>query len=132
MEKGRKRLEREAGAVLKDWGGKLPFAFVYPNSYFIGMSNLGMQAIYGFLNAREDTVCERVFWDKENSQKGAVPLSVESQRPLTDFAVLAFSLNYEIDFFNLAPLLKASGIPLFSEQRDETQPLVIAGGPCIT
>ncbi len=132
MEKGRKRRERESGTILKDWGGKLPFAFVYPNSYFIGMSNLGMQAIYGFLNSREDTVCERVFWDKENSEKGVVPLSVESQRPLTDFAILALSLNYEIDFFNIAPLLKASGVPLYSAQRDETQPLIIGGGPCIT
>ncbi len=132
MEKGRKRLERETGSILKDWGGKLPFAFVYPNSYFIGMSNLGMQTIYGFLNAREDAVCERIFWDKENSENGVVPLSVESQRPLTDFAVLAFSFNYEIDFFNIAPLLKASGIPLYAEQRDETQPLIIAGGPCIS
>jgi radical SAM superfamily enzyme YgiQ (UPF0313 family) len=132
MEKGRQRLDEENGTIIKDWGGKLPFAFVYPNSYFIGMSNLGLQAIYGLLNSREDAVCERVFWDKENSQGGALPLSVESQRPLTDFAVLAFSLNYEIDYLNLAPLFKASGIPLYSEQRDETQPLIIAGGPCIT
>ncbi len=96
------------------------------------MSNLGLQAIYGFLNTREDSVCERVFWDKENSEKGALPLSVESQRPLADFAVLAFSLNYEIDFFNIVSILKASGIPHYSEQRDETQPLIIAGGPCTT
>ncbi len=131
-EKARQRLEKETGTIVKDWGGKLPFAFVYPNSYFIGMSNLGLQAIYGLLNIREDSVCERVFWDKENSEQGALPLSVESQRPLTDFAVLAFSLNYEIDYFNIAPLLKASGIPLYSAERDETQPLIIAGGPCIT
>jgi radical SAM superfamily enzyme YgiQ (UPF0313 family) len=131
-EKGRARLDEENGTIIKDWGGKLPFAFVYPNSYFIGMSNLGLQAIYGFLNVRDDSVCERAFWDKENSQNGALPLSVESQRPLTDFAVLAFSLNYEIDYLNIAPILKASGIPLFSIDRDETQPLIIAGGPCIT
>jgi len=132
MEKGRRRLEKETGTIIKDWGGKLPFAFIYPNTYFIGMSNLGLQAVYGLLNEREEAVCERVFWDKENSENGALPLSVESQRPLTDFAVLAFSLNYEIDYFNIAPLLKASGLPLYSEERDETYPLVIAGGPCIT
>jgi radical SAM superfamily enzyme YgiQ (UPF0313 family) len=131
-QKARQRLETENGAILKDWGGKLPFAFVYPNSYFIGMSNLGLQAIYALLNGREDCLCERVFWDKENSQGGALPVSVESQRPLTDYAVLAFSLNYEIDFLNIAPILKSSGIPLYSEGRDETQPLVIAGGPCVT
>jgi radical SAM superfamily enzyme YgiQ (UPF0313 family) len=132
MEKGRKRLDEENGTIIKDWGGKLPFAFVYPNSYFIGMSNLGLQAIYGLLNNREDVVCERIFWDKENIQAVDLPLSVESQRPPSDFAVLAFSLNYELDYLNIAPLLKASGIPLYSVDRDETQPLIIAGGPCIT
>jgi radical SAM superfamily enzyme YgiQ (UPF0313 family) len=131
-QKARRRLEQETGTIIKDWGGKLPFAFVYPNSYHVGMSNLGLQAIYGWLNRREDVVCERVFWDRENISHGLLPLSVESQRPLTDFAVVAFSLNYEIDYLNIAPLLKASGIPLFSADRDETQPLVIAGGPCIT
>ncbi len=130
--KARQRLEKESGAIIKDWGGKLPFAFVYPNSYFIGMSNLGLQAIYGLLNVREDCLCERIFWDKENRQAGALPLSVESQRPLSDFAVLAFSLNYEIDYFNIAPILKSSGLPVYSEERDETRPLIIAGGPCIT
>lgn len=132
MEKGRARLKEENGTIIKDWGGKLPFVFVYPNSYFVGMSNLGLQAVYGFLNSRNDSVCERVFWDKENSQNGVMPLSVESQRPLTDFAVLAFSLNYEIDYLNVASILKASRIPLYSADRDETQPLIIAGGPCIT
>jgi radical SAM superfamily enzyme YgiQ (UPF0313 family) len=132
IQKARKRLSQETGVIIKDWGGKLPFAFVYPDTYFIGMSNLGLQAIYGLLNNRQDSICERVFWDKENQERGTVPLSVESQRPLTDFAVLAFSLNYEINYFNIAPLLKASGIPQYSADRDENYPLVIAGGPCIT
>jgi radical SAM superfamily enzyme YgiQ (UPF0313 family) len=131
-EKARQRLRRESGAILKDWGGKLPFALVYPNSYFIGMSNLGLQGIYGWLNQHEKVLCERVFWDKAILGTGSQPLSVESQRPLNDFAVLAFSLNYEIDYFNIATLLKAGGIPLYTSDRDETQPLVIAGGPCIT
>jgi radical SAM superfamily enzyme YgiQ (UPF0313 family) len=132
QQKARRRLGKEQGVIVKDWGGKLPFAFIYPNSYFIGMSNLGLQAIYGLLNAPDDCLCERVFWDKENSQNGLLPLSVESQRPLTDFAALAFSLNYEIDFFNIAPLLKSSGLPLYAIERDERYPLIIAGGPCIT
>jgi radical SAM superfamily enzyme YgiQ (UPF0313 family) len=132
IQKARQRLARESGAIIKDWGGKLPFAFVYPNSYYIGMSNLGLQAIYGLLNSLDETVCERVFWDTENSSGNTLPVSVESQRPLSDFSVLAFSLNYEIDYFNIVPLLKASGIPLYSADRDATQPLIIAGGPCIT
>jgi radical SAM superfamily enzyme YgiQ (UPF0313 family) len=131
-QKARRRLDSEKGVILKDWGGKLPFAFIYPNSYFIGMSNLGLQALYRLLNERDEGLCERVFWDSENSRGGALPLSVESQRPITDYAVLAFSLNYEIDFFNIAPLLKSSGIPLYASERDETDPLIIAGGPCIT
>jgi len=131
MEKGRKRLDKEKGTIIKDWGGKLPFAIIYPNSYFIGMSNLGLQAIYGLLNNRGDAACERIFWDKANGQGGELPLSVESQRPPSDFAVLAFSLNYELDYLNIAPLLKACGIPLYSIDRNEAQPLIIAGGPCI-
>ncbi|MBN1191346.1 MAG: radical SAM protein [Dehalococcoidales bacterium] len=130
-EKARRQLSRESGTIIKDWGGKLPFALVYPNSYYIGMSNLGLQGIYGWLNRHDRVLCERVFWDREIRGTGSVPLSVESQRPLSDFAVAAFSLNYEIDYFNIAPLLKASGIPPFSVERDERQPLVIAGGPCV-
>ncbi len=132
QQKARQRLDRETGVIIKDWGGKLPFALVYPNDYYIGMSNLGIQAIYGWLNQHDNIVCERVFWDRENRDSGQLPLSVESQRPLTDFAVLAFSLNYELDYLNIAPILRTSGIPLFSADRNEEHPLIIAGGPCIT
>ena len=106
-------------------------ALVYPNSYNIGMSNLGIQAVYRFLNDRTDAVCERVFWEPKDNMD-VLPLAMESQRPLTDFAVIAFSLSYELDYFNVVPILKASGIPLYAKDRDEKYPLVIAGGPCIT
>lgn len=125
----KKRLTAEQGTIFKEWGGKLPFALIYPNSYYIGMSNLGIQAIYKYVNDYPDAVCERVFYDPGTD---FLPLAMESQRPLTDFAVLAFSVSYELDYFNIAPVLKASGIPLYSRDRDETHPLVIAGGPCIT
>jgi radical SAM superfamily enzyme YgiQ (UPF0313 family) len=127
----RKRLAAEQGAITKDWGGKIPVALVYPNSYNIGMSNLGIQAIYRLLNDRTDAVCERVFWEPKDTPD-VLPLAMESQRPLTDFAVVAFSLSYELDYFNVVPILKASGIPLYARDRDETHPLIIAGGPCIT
>ncbi len=116
-------LSREQGTVIKDWGGRIPFALVYPSSYYIGMSNLGVHAIYRLLNNYSDVVCERAFWEKEK------PLSIESQRPLTDFAVLAYSVTYELDYFNVVQTLKASGIPLYAADRDERHPLVIAGGP---
>ena len=127
----RNRLAAEQGTIIKDWGGKLPVALVYPNSYNIGMSNLGIQAIYRFLNERTDAVCERIFREPKDSSD-VLPLAMESQRPLTDFAVIAFSLSYELDYFNIVPILKASGIPLYARDRDETHPLVIAGGPCVT
>ena len=60
----RYRLSRETGTILKDWGGRLPVALVYPNSYYLGMSNLGIHAIYQLLNGYADVVCERVFWQK--------------------------------------------------------------------
>jgi radical SAM superfamily enzyme YgiQ (UPF0313 family) len=124
--KSKNRLAREQGTVIKDWGGRLPFALVYPNSYYLGMSNLGIQAIYRLLNGHDKIVAERVFWEDEE------PLSVESIRPLTDFAVAAFSLSYELDYFNVIRVLKEAGIPLRTADRDERYPLVIAGGPCVT
>jgi radical SAM superfamily enzyme YgiQ (UPF0313 family) len=125
----RAKLRRETGAVVKDWGGRLPVALVYPNSYYVGMSNLGVQAIYRLINDRPEAVCERVFWNPGDSEP---PMAMESQRPLTDFAVVAFSLSYELDYLNVPRVLNAAGIPLHWQDRDETHPVVIAGGPCMT
>jgi radical SAM superfamily enzyme YgiQ (UPF0313 family) len=125
----RQQLSQEQGTIFKDWGGRIPIALIYPNSYYIGMSNLGIHAIYSLLNSYQNVVCERAFWDKK--EKAATTLSVESQRPLADFAVLAFSISYELDYFNVVKVLKARGIPLYAADRDERHPLVIAGGPCI-
>jgi len=128
----RYRLSRETGTIIKDWGGRIPIALIYPNSYYVGMSNLGIHAIYSLLNGYQNVVCERLFWDKKEKAGAVTTLSLESQRPLSDFAVLAFSITYELDYFNVVHILKASGIPLYAADRDETHPLVIAGGPCIT
>jgi len=126
----RERLNREEGTIIKDWGGRLPIALIYPNSYYLGMSNLGLHAIYKLLNSYDEVVCERAFREKE--RQGKTTLSLESQRPLSDFAILAFSVSYELDYFNVMSILKASGIPLYAAERDERHPVVIAGGPCIT
>ncbi len=131
VKKARQRLSREQGTIIKDWGGRIPIALIYPNSYYIGMSNLGLHAIYKLLNNYSEVVCERAFWERDDRAEPLPPLSVESQRPLSDFAVLAFSINYELDYFNVVQILKASGIPLYAADRDERHPLVIAGGPCI-
>ena len=110
------RLAREQGTIIKDWGGRLPVALIYPNSYYLGMSNLGLHAIYGLLNSYNNVVCERVFLEPGDKNP---PVSLESQRPLADFAVLAFSLSYELDYFNVVSILKASGLPLYAADRDE-------------
>ncbi len=125
-------LSREKGTIIKDWGGRIPIALIYPNSYYIGMSSLGIHAIYCLLNDYGEVVCERAFWERDNQSHPLPPLAVESQRPLSDFAVLAFSITYELDYFNVVNILKTSGIPLYAADRDERHPLVIAGGPCIT
>ncbi len=132
IKEARDHLAGEQGTIIKDWGGRIPFALVYPNSYYVGMSNLGVHAIYSLLNGCSEVLCERAFWEKSNSKTGPPPVSIESQRPLTDFAILAFSISYELDYFNIVPILKASGLPLYAADRDERHPLVIAGGPCIT
>ena len=132
VKKARRQLSREQGTIIKDWGGRIPIALIYPNSYYVGMSNLGIHTVYNILNSHRQVVGERVFWERENQIQPLPVLSLESQRPLSDFAVLAFSITYELDYFNVAQILKASGIPLYAAERNDQHPLVIAGGACIT
>jgi len=120
----RQRLSKEQGTIIKDWGGRIPIALIYPNTYYIGMSNLGFQTIYGLLNGYENIVCERVFCEGDGK-------SIESGHHLDDFSVLAFSISYELDYFNVVEMLTSSATPLFAADRNDTHPLVIAGGPCI-
>ncbi len=151
VEVQRKRLAREAGTVRKDWGGRLPIALCYPNSYAIGMCNLGFQSVYALFNSARGFVCERAFaepvligsrtagrgdWTGDDQyriesrlQATGEPLSIESQRPLSDFAVVAFSLSFELDYFNIGDMLRRAGIPPLAADRTETDPIVIAGGP---
>jgi radical SAM superfamily enzyme YgiQ (UPF0313 family) len=130
-------LREESGTIQKDWGGRLPVALLFPNTYYVGMSSLGLQALYRLCNARQDIVCERVFLPpaEDAPRRGAhapTPLALESQRSLSDFAVVAISLSFEMDAFHLLSILRAAGIPLRSADRDETWPLLIAGGPAIS
>ncbi len=123
-------LERERGTIRKDWGGKLPIALAYPNTYQVGMSNLGLQTVYRLFNRRADVVCERVFY---NQGVGSSPLiSLESQRDVKDFAILAFSISFEMDYFNVVAMLRQADIPPLAEERDEDYPLLLAGGPAVT
>jgi radical SAM superfamily enzyme YgiQ (UPF0313 family) len=133
----RRIAEQETGTIYKDWGGKLPVALAYPNTYYVGMSSLGLQTVYRLFNQRPDAVCERVFWREgerreRRRERGQEPASLESQRPLGEFGVVAFSLAYELDYFNALEMLRQAGIPLLAEERDEGYPLLIAGGPAVT
>src|SRR5882724_3459929 len=125
----------EEGAARKDWGGRVSVALVYPNTYAVGMSNLGFQTIYEHLNALPDAVCERVFFpDPEDSDEygrtGTEPFSLESLRPLRDFDVVGFSVTYEGDYINVLRLLRMAGIPVRAAERGPCDPLVLMGGVC--
>jgi len=129
-------LAREKGTLYKDWKGKLKIALVYPNTYFVGMSNLGFQSVYGILNRFPEVVCERAFLPHPEEQtllkKHNSPLvSYESQRPLKDFDLLAFSISFENDYLNVLKILSLAHIPLFKTERSENYPLVVAGGIAI-
>ena len=128
-------LSEEQGTVRKDWGGRVSIALVYPNTYAVGMSNLGFQTIYRHLNALGDVVCERVFFPDpadldEMRRTSTPPLSLESQRPLTDFQMIGFSVTYEGDYINVLRLLDMAGVPLRSCDRRPHDPLVLMGGVC--
>ncbi|MHB2021242.1 MAG: radical SAM protein, partial [Candidatus Xenobia bacterium] len=127
------RVARETNLCPPAHGGDVHFALCYPNTYFIGMSNLGLQAIYGYLNQRPGIVCERAFLpdrdDLEEYRKETGCLfTLESQRPLQECDVVGFSISYELDFVNVLRILDLAGIPRRHDQRDERHPLVIAGG----
>ncbi|MCL4458338.1 MAG: radical SAM protein [Chloroflexi bacterium] len=130
--KARRRLAREVGTISKDWGGRIPIALVYPNSYYVGMSSLGFQTVHGLLNRQDNIVCERAFYDPSDPSSREEPLlSLESQRELSEFAVIAFSVSFELDYFNVISSLRGAKIPLLAEERTEAHPLVMAGGPCV-
>jgi radical SAM superfamily enzyme YgiQ (UPF0313 family) len=134
-EKMDRLLAQEEGAVHKDWGGRVAFALVYPNTYAVGMSNLGFQTIYRHLNALPDVVCERVFLpdpeDLPEYQRTATPpLSLESKRPLSDFDLVGFSITYEGDYIHTLRLLRMAGIPFDPAARRPEDPIVCMGGVC--
>ncbi len=128
-------LSKEKGAVSKDPGGKINICLVYPNTYHVGMSNLGFQGIYGLLNKRDDVVCERAFLpderDIEEYIRTETPIfSFESKRPLNKFDIVAFSISFENDYPNILKILDISKIPFSAPERNEYHPLLIAGGVC--
>ena len=112
-------------------------AIVYPNTYFVGMSNLGLHIIYEEINLHPSSVCERIFLPEKKEldayDKTKTPLmSVETQRPMHQFDVVAFDVTFEMDYFHIPLMLRHGRVPVMSEDRTSFDPIVIAGGPCAT
>ena len=126
----------ETGAVVKAEGGRLAVLLVFPNSYFVGMSNLGFHAMYSAFNSLEFVRCERAFLPEDAVRVPgpglARPVSVESGLIPSRFHIIAFSLPFENDYPNLVRFLVASGLGASAEERSAADPLVIAGGWAVT
>ncbi len=134
-EKAEALLAAERGTIYKARGAGVDIALAYPNTYHVGMSNLGVHQIYSILNRRGDTTCERVFLpdegDLEEYRKSRTKLfSLEGKRPLKDFDILAFSVSFEQDYLNILEMLDLAGVPLAKEDRTPDDPLVVLGGIC--
>jgi radical SAM superfamily enzyme YgiQ (UPF0313 family) len=128
-------LAKERGTAYKDPGGRISVCIVYPNTYHIGMSNLGFQGIYTALNARAEVVCERAFLPDEEDREEYLRtrseiVSMESKRPLNRFDIVAFSVSFENDYPNVLAILEMARIPVRAAARKDVHPLLIMGGVC--
>jgi radical SAM superfamily enzyme YgiQ (UPF0313 family) len=132
-DRAREILSKEVGYVSKPHGGRLRVALAFPNTYFVGMSNLGFQTVYKLFNAEDDIVCERVFLPPKTELAaqlaGGAPLvTIESQTPVNDFDIFAFSVSFEWDYTNVVSLLKLAGLKPRAADRTPRDPLVMIGG----
>ncbi|NLY78021.1 MAG: TIGR03960 family B12-binding radical SAM protein [Tissierellia bacterium] len=115
---------------------KVKFAFAFPDVYDVGMSHLGLHILYNLLNSQEDIACERVFapWVdmEEQMVKENIPLyTLENKEPIDTFDFVGFTLQYEMSYTNVINMLHLGNIPILSKDRKDSDPLIIAGGPCV-
>ncbi len=129
------RSKSERGAVKKKWSGRVSVALIFPDTYALGMSNIGFQLVYQRLNQADNIVAERFFVpDAPASGKTAgkpqkgIWRSTESNRPLHDFDILLFSISFETGYINVVRALHDAGLAVFSRKRDHDSPLILAGG----
>jgi radical SAM superfamily enzyme YgiQ (UPF0313 family) len=130
-------LERETGYVKKVWGTYNTVCLAYPNYYRTGMANLGFQTVYKIFNEQPSFLCERVFLplpeDEVEYVSGAAEMvSLESQKSIAEFDILAFSISFENDYPHVLKMMELADIPLLSKERTEDFPLVIGGGIALT
>ncbi len=136
VEKPSRYIGGEINSVQKEiTEGLFRFGFAFPDVYEVGMSHLGMHILYGVLNDREDVYCERIFapWTdlEAEMRKENVPLfTVETKSPVKDLDVIGFTLQYELSYTNIINMLDLGGVPLRTSEREQSDPFIIAGGPC--
>src|SRR3954463_5515510 len=123
-------LSKETGYITKPQGDRLRVALAFPNTYWVGMSNLGFQTVYRLLNAEDDVVCERFFLPPKQELADLLtsktPLvTLESQSSVSEFDVIAFSVSFEWDYVNVLTLLRLAGIPQRASERTHRHPLVV-------
>jgi radical SAM superfamily enzyme YgiQ (UPF0313 family) len=126
-------LSREVGTITKTHGGRLRVALAFPNSYFVGMSNLGLQTVYNLFNADDRVVCERVFLPPKQElaalRNRRDPLvTLESGTPVREFDVFAFSVSFEWDYTNVVTMLRLAGIEPRASRRTRHDPIIVVGG----
>jgi radical SAM superfamily enzyme YgiQ (UPF0313 family) len=126
------RRNEESGTCYHSWNeGRYRIALVYPNGYQQGMGNLGFQTVYHLINQRDDCLCERFFLPELSTAHNVNPLlSLESDRPLRDFDLIAPSISFENDYLHLPAIFSAGNIPLLAHNRRDDDPLVLFGGVC--
>jgi len=136
VEKPARYIGMEKNSIKKDLEKvDIKFAFCFPDVYEVGMSHLGLHILYNLLNNEDYIACERVFapWaDMENEmRKEGIPLfSLENKEPIRNFDFVGFTLQYEMSYTNIINMLDLGNIPVYSKDRKDSDPLVIAGGPC--
>src|SRR6266478_480557 len=126
-------LSKEIGYIRKPHGDRLRVALAFPNTYWVGMSNLGFQTVYRLFNDQDDIVCERVFLPPKQEladllASRAPLLTLESQTPVGEFDLVAFSVSFEWDYVNVLTLLRLAGIPRYATERSLRHPLIVIGG----
>jgi radical SAM superfamily enzyme YgiQ (UPF0313 family) len=132
-ERARLTLAKETGYIRKPHADRLRVALVFPNTYWVGMSNLGFQTMYRLFNALDEVVCERAFLPPKQEladlmASGSPLITLESQSPVGEFDVIAFSVSFEWDYVNVLTLLRLAHVPMYAAERSERHPLIVIGG----
>src|SRR3954453_2378257 len=132
-ERAQETLSKETGYIRKPHGDRLRVALAFPNTYWVGMSNLGFQTVYRLFNAEPNIVCERFFLPPkqelaELSAAKSPLVTLESQTPVGEFDIIAFSVSFEWDYVNVLTMLRLAGLPEYAAERPERHPLVVVGG----